>query len=158
MTFMSRHSKHIMLYPAREKLDEYYDDLKDKPKEIEKLKKSGVEINDEIITPEIAFTSNTTTDFMLDPHNEDALRAKVLITEATFLDESYSVDHARQQGHTHLFEIMENSQRIQNQAVVLTHFSSRYSIEDIHLAVSKLQSNVSAKVVPLTEGFKSVYQ
>ncbi|MED6177998.1 mitochondrial 3'-tRNA processing endonuclease Trz2, partial [Stylosanthes scabra] len=147
-----------VVYSIREKLNKQYDDLKDKLKQIVKLKKSGAEITDTIFFPEVAITGDTTTDFMLDLHNADALRAKVLITEATFLDESYGVDHARQHGHTHLFEIMENSHWIRNKAVVLTHFSPRYSIEDIHLAVSKLQSKVSAKVVPLTEGFKSVYQ
>lgn len=30
-------------------------------------------------------------------------------------------------------------------------------LQDIRAAVSKLQSKVSAKVVPLTEGFKSMY-
>ncbi|MED6115162.1 hypothetical protein PIB30_087555 [Stylosanthes scabra] len=98
-TFKTHHvipSQGYVLYSIREKLNKQYDDLKDKPKEIEELMKSGVKINDTIISPEIAFTGDTTTDFMLDPDNEDALRAKVLITEATFLDESHSVDHARQ--------------------------------------------------------------
>lgn len=128
-----------------------------KGKQIEKLKKSGVEITDTILSPEVAFTGDTTTDFMLDPRNADALRAKILITEATFLDEAVSIEHARQHGHTHIFEIIENAQWIRNKAILLTHFSSRYHIEDIRKAVSKLQSKVMAKVVPLTEGFKSVY-
>ncbi|XP_057724950.1 tRNase Z TRZ2, chloroplastic [Arachis stenosperma] len=149
-------SQGYVVYSIRKKLKKQYIHLKGK--QIEKLKKSGVEITDTILAPEVAFTGDTTPDFMLDPHNADALRAKVLITEATFLDESYTVDHARQHGHTHLFDIMENSQWIRNKAVVLTHFSSRYSIEDIRQAASKLQSKVSAKVVPLTEGFKSAYQ
>ncbi|MED6125148.1 mitochondrial 3'-tRNA processing endonuclease Trz2 [Stylosanthes scabra] len=151
-------SQGYVVYSIRKKLKKQYQHLTTKGKQIEKLKKSGVEITDTILCPEVAFTGDTTPDFMLDPHNADALRAKVLITEATFLDESYSIDHAQQHGHTHLFELMENSHWIRNKAVVLTHFSSRYSIEDIRQAVSKFQSKVSAKVVPLTEGFKSVYQ
>lgn len=123
--------------------------------QIEKLKKSGAQITDTILYPEVAFTGDTTSDFMLDPHNADALRAKILITEATFLDEEFSIEHAKKLGHTHLFEIIENSQWIRNKAILLTHFSARYNIEDILTAVSKLQSKVSAKVVALTEGFKS---
>ncbi|KAL9166826.1 hypothetical protein ABFS82_05G056300 [Erythranthe guttata] len=148
-------SQGYVIYSVRKKLRKQYMHLKGK--QIEKLKKSGVEITDTILSPEVAFTGDTTSDFFLDPRSADALRAKILITEATFLDESVSVEHAREHGHTHLSEIMEHAQWIRNQTVVLTHFSSRYHIEDIRQAVSKLQSKVSAKVIGLTEGFKSLY-
>ncbi|KAK2445039.1 tRNase Z TRZ1 [Trifolium repens] len=84
---------------------------------------------DNILSPEVAFSGDTTSDFMLDPLNADALRAKVLITEAIFLDDSTSIEHARQHGHTHISELIENPQWIRNKAVLLTHFSSRYNIE-----------------------------
>ncbi|WJX34693.1 ribonuclease Z [Trifolium repens] len=61
-------------------------------------------ITDNILSPEVAFSGDTTSDFMLDPLNADALRAKVLITEAIFLDDSTSIEHARQHGHTHISE------------------------------------------------------
>ncbi|MBA0821460.1 hypothetical protein Goarm_018316, partial [Gossypium armourianum] len=116
-----------VVYSVRKKLKKQYIHLKGK--QIEKLKKSGVEITDIVLSPEVAFTGDTTAEYMLDPRNADALRAKILITEATFLDDGYSIDHARQHGHTHLSEIIENVQWIRNKAVLLTHFSSRYSIE-----------------------------
>lgn len=150
-------SQGYVIYSVRKKLKKQYVHLKDKGKQIEKLKKSGVEITDIVLSPEVAFTGDTTAEYMLDPRNADALRAKILITEATFLDEGYSIDHARQHGHTHLSEIIEHAEWIRNKAVLLTHFSSRYKIEDIRQAVSKLQSKVAAKVVPLTEGFKSMH-
>ncbi|KAK9284411.1 hypothetical protein L1049_023583 [Liquidambar formosana] len=148
-------SQGYVIYSVRNKLKKQYTHLKGK--QIEKLKKSGVEITDIILSPEVAFTGDTRSDFMLDPRNADALRAKILITEATFLDEGLSIEHARQHGHTHLSEIIQHAQWIRNKAILLTHFSSRYNIEEIRQAVSKLQSKVSAKVVPLTEGFKSMY-
>ncbi|KAK4423301.1 tRNase Z TRZ2, chloroplastic [Sesamum alatum] len=148
-------SQGYVIYSVRKKLRKQYMHLKGK--QIEKLKKSGVEITDTILCPEVAFTGDTMSDFFLDPRSADALRAKILITEATFLDENVSVEHAREHGHTHLSEIMEHAQWIRNKTVVLTHFSSRYHIEDIRQAVSKLQAKVSAKVVGLTEGFKSMY-
>ncbi|CAN1761028.1 tRNase Z TRZ2, chloroplastic [Linum perenne] len=148
-------SQGYVVYSLRKKLKKQYSHLKGK--QIEKLKKSGVEITDIIMSPEVAFTGDTTSDYMLDPRNSDALRAKVLITEATFLDEGFSVEHARQHGHTHLSEIIENAEWIRSKTVLLTHFSSRYSIEDIRGAVMKLQSKVAAKVIPMTEGFKSVH-
>ncbi|KAJ6880451.1 tRNase Z TRZ2 [Populus alba x Populus x berolinensis] len=146
-------SQGYVIYSVRKKLKKQYIHLKGK--QIEKLKKSGVEITDIILSPEVAFTGDTTAEYMLDPRNADALRAKVLITEATFLDEDFTTEHARQRGHTHLFEIIENAKWIRSKAILLTHFSSRYSIEDIREAVLKLQSRVSAKVVPLTEEVKS---
>ncbi|XWS36729.1 hypothetical protein CRYUN_Cryun20dG0110800 [Craigia yunnanensis] len=123
-------SQGYVIYSVRKKLKKQYIHLKGK--QIEKLKKSGVEITDLVLSPEVAFTGDTTAEYMLDPRNADALRAKILITEATFLDEGYSIDHARQHGHTHLFEIIEHAQWIRNKAVLLTHFSSRYSIEVIN--------------------------
>ncbi|KAM5580497.1 tRNase Z TRZ2, chloroplastic [Rosa sericea] len=148
-------SQGYVIYSVRKKLKKQYMHLKGK--QIEKLKKSGTEITDTILSPEVAFTGDTTSEYMLDPRNADALRAKILITEATFLDEGFSIEDARQHGHTHINEIIENAQWIRNKAILLTHFSSRYHLEDIRQAVSRLQSKVSAKVVPLTEGFKSMH-
>ncbi|KAJ8616900.1 hypothetical protein MRB53_013086 [Persea americana] len=144
-----------VIYSVRKKLKKKYLHLKGP--QIKKLKLSGVEITDVILSPEVAFTGDTMSDFILDPRNADALRAKVLITEATFLDEEMGIEHARQHGHMHLFEILENAQWIRNESIMLTHFSSRYKIEDIREAVSKLQRQVRGKVLALTEGFKSTY-
>ncbi|KAH7674189.1 Ribonuclease Z protein [Dioscorea alata] len=115
------------------------------------------QITDTILSPEVAFTGDTTSDFILEPRNADALRAKVLITEATFLDEENDVEHARQHGHMHLSEIIANAQWFRNKAILLTHFSSRYKIEDIRQAIAKLQPKLSPKIVALTEGFRSAY-
>ncbi|XP_031489570.1 tRNase Z TRZ2, chloroplastic-like [Nymphaea colorata] len=148
-------SQGYVIYSVRRKLKKMYAHLKgDK---IKNLKLSGVEITDTILSPEVAFTGDTTSDFMLEPRNADALRAKILITEATFLDDDISIEHARQHGHTHLSEIIGNAQWLRNKAIVLTHFSSRYKMEDIREAVAKLQPRLSAKVVALTEGFRSMY-
>ncbi|XP_028054094.1 tRNase Z TRZ2, chloroplastic isoform X4 [Camellia sinensis] len=120
-------SQGYVIYSVRKKLRKQYMHLNGK--QIEKLKKSGVEITDTILSPEVAFTGDTMSDFFLDPRSADALRAKILITEATFLDEGCSIEHAREHGHTHLFEIIEHAQWIRNKAVLLTHFSPRYNIE-----------------------------
>ncbi|GAA0141082.1 hypothetical protein LIER_35331 [Lithospermum erythrorhizon] len=145
-------SQGYVIYSMRKKLKKQYMHLQGK--QIEKLKKSGVEITDTILSPEVAFTGDTTSDFFLNPRSSDALRAKVLITEATFLDDHCSIEHAREHGHTHLYEIIEHAQWIRNKTIVLTHFSPRYNLEDIRQGVAGLQSKVSAKVTALTEGFK----
>ncbi|KQJ90713.1 tRNase Z TRZ2, chloroplastic [Brachypodium distachyon] len=148
-------SQGYVIYSVRRKLKKQYAHLKGT--QIVKLKQSGSEITDTILYPEVAFTGDTKSDFILDPRNADALRAKVLITEATFLDDQVDVDHAREHGHMHLSEIMEHSQWFRNETVILTHFSNRYSLEDIRQAVSRIQPKLLSKVVALTEGFKSEY-
>ncbi|PWZ14349.1 tRNase Z TRZ2, chloroplastic [Zea mays] len=148
--------KGYVIYSIRRKLKKQYAHLKGS--QIMKLKQSGTEITDTILYPEVAFTGDTKSDFILDPRNADALRAKVLITEATFLDDHVDVEHAREHGHMHLSEIMEHFQWFRNETIVLTHFSNRYSLEDIRQAVSRLQPKLNSKVVALTEGFKSDYR
>ncbi|XP_049354993.1 tRNase Z TRZ2, chloroplastic [Solanum verrucosum] len=148
-------SQGYVIYSVRKKLKKQYIHLEGK--KIEKLKKSGVQITDSVLCPEVAFTGDTASDFYLDPRSADALRAKILITEATFLDDNCSVEHAREHGHTHLYEIMEQAKWIRNKTLVLTHFSPRYSIEEIRQGILKLQPQISAKVVALTEGFKSMH-
>ncbi|KAH0457344.1 hypothetical protein IEQ34_012659 [Dendrobium chrysotoxum] len=146
-------SQGYVIYSMRRKLKKQYTHLKGT--QIKKLKLSG--ITDTILSPEVAFTGDTTSDFISEPRNSDALRAKVLITEATFLDDEFDIGHARLHGHMHLREILEHAQWFRNKAILLTHFSSRYKVEDIRQAILKLQPKVSAKVVALTEGFRSSY-
>ncbi|MQL87055.1 hypothetical protein Taro_019584 [Colocasia esculenta] len=148
-------SQGYVIYSVRKKLRKQYAHLKGT--QIKKLKLSGVEITNTILSPEVAFTGDTMSDFILEAQNADALRAKILIMEATFLDDACDIEQARQHGHMHLLEIMEYAQWFRNKAILLTHFSSRYKMEDIREAVSKLQPKLSAKVVALTEGFKSTY-
>ncbi|TVU09999.1 hypothetical protein EJB05_43501, partial [Eragrostis curvula] len=155
-TYHAIPSQGYIIYSIRKKLKKQYAHLKGS--QIAKLKQSGAEITDTILYPEVAFTGDTKSDFITDPRNADALRAKVLITEATFLDDHIDVEHAREHGHMHLSEIMEHSQWFRNKTIVLTHFSNRYSLEDIRQAVSRLQSKLHSKVAALTEGFKSEYK
>ena len=53
------------------------------------------EITQEVTVPEIAFTGDTTADWISMPGNEEVLKAKLLIMELTFLDDSVSAEHAR---------------------------------------------------------------
>ena len=53
------------------------------------------EITQEVIVPEIAFTGDTTTDWISMPGNEEVLKAKLLIMELTFLDDAVTAEHAR---------------------------------------------------------------
>lgn len=47
------------------------------------------------VAPEVAFTGDTTSDFITDTANAEVLKAKLLIMECTFLDDEMSVEGAR---------------------------------------------------------------
>ncbi|KAF5734710.1 nuclear ribonuclease Z [Tripterygium wilfordii] len=121
--------------------------------EIKNLKTSGVEITYTITTPEIAFTGDTMSDFIIDQTNVDVLKARILVLESTFVDSSVSVEQARDYGHTHLSEIVNYAERLENQAILLIHFSARYALEEIQKAVSMLPPPLAGRVFALTEGF-----
>ncbi|XP_052725098.1 tRNase Z TRZ1 isoform X2 [Vigna angularis] len=103
--------------------------------------------------PEIAFTGDTMSDFIIDENNTDVLRAKILVLECTFVNDSMTVEHARDYGHTHLSEIISHAERLQNRAILLIHFSARYTVEEIQQAVSALPPSLAGRTYALTEGF-----
>lgn len=144
-------SQGYIIYSVKKKLKKEY--LGRAANDIKNLKFSGVEITDTVISPEIAFTGDTRAEFIVDPNNADALKAKLLIMETTFVDDAMTVEHAREYGHTHLSEVAAFADRFQNKAILLIHFSARYRIEEIEAAVAKLPQTLFARVFTLTEGF-----
>lgn len=150
-TYHAIPSQGYVIYSVKQKLKHEFIGLPGS--EIKRLKLSGVEITNTVSTPEIAFTGDTTADFILDPDNADALGAKILVVESTFLDDSISVEHAREYGHTHLFEIASQSDKLRNKAILLIHFSARYTTEEIDAAVSRLPPSLQSRVYALKEGF-----
>jgi ribonuclease Z len=93
--------------------------------EVRVMAQAGEKVTVEVTTPEVAYTGDTSIEVL---ENEAAVReAKVLIMEATFLDDRVSVEKTRAYGHTHLDEIYERASLFQNEAVLLTHVSMRYT-------------------------------
>ncbi|KAJ4957386.1 hypothetical protein NE237_024497 [Protea cynaroides] len=144
-------SQGYVVYSVRHKLKQEYIGLSGN--EIKSLKLSGVEITYTITFPEIAFTGDTMSDFIADPDNVDALRARILVMESTFLDNAMTVENARDYGHTHLSEIINYADKFENKAILLIHFSARYRVDEIQSAVSSLPPPLSGRVFALTEGF-----
>ncbi|GAV90873.1 Lactamase_B_2 domain-containing protein [Cephalotus follicularis] len=144
-------SQGYVVYSMKQKLKQEYLGLSGN--EIKNLKLSGVEITYTITTPEVAFTGDTTSEFILDKTNMDVLRARILVVETTFLEKSVTVEHARDYGHTHLSEIVSYADRLENKAILLIHFSARYTVKEIQDAVSALPPSLGGRVFALTEGF-----
>jgi ribonuclease Z len=59
-------------------------------------------------------------------------RAKVLILECTFLDERKTLEASRAGCHVHLDELMEVAASLENEHVVLMHFSQIYTPREVH--------------------------
>ncbi|MFS7971994.1 putative ribonuclease Z [Helianthus anomalus] len=144
-------SQGYVIYSVKQKLKPEYVGLPGD--EIKKLKFSGVEITYTTTSPEVAFTGDTTSDFIVDDDNADVLKAKVLIMESTYVENSMTVENARDYGHTHLSEIVNHASRFENKAIVLIHFSARYQLDVIKEAVSALGPPLAGRVFALTEGF-----
>ncbi|KAI4313649.1 hypothetical protein L6164_026608 [Bauhinia variegata] len=144
-------SQGYILYTVKQKLKQEFVGLSgDK---IKNLKLSGVEITNTLTEPEIAFTGDTTSDFIVDESNIDVLRAKILVIECTFVNNSITAEHARDYGHTHLSEIISHAERFQNRAILLIHFSARYTVEEIEQAVVALPPPLAGRTFALTNGF-----
>ncbi|KAJ3670122.1 hypothetical protein LUZ60_010446 [Juncus effusus] len=146
------HTDHMgyLIYTVQQKLKQEYVEFS--LEEIKQLKSSNVEITNTTTTPEIAFTGDTMSDFILDPNNSDVLKSRILVMESTFVDNKKTVEEARKYGHTHLHEIMGLAERFLNKAILLIHFSPRYRVKEIEEAISKMPSSFTGRVFALTEG------
>ncbi|XP_039142643.1 nuclear ribonuclease Z-like isoform X3 [Dioscorea cayenensis subsp. rotundata] len=120
-------SQGYIIYSVKQKLKQEYAGLSGN--EIKNLRLSGVEITYTVVSPEIAFTGDTMSDFVVDPENSDALRARVLV-----------------------MEISHYAERFQNKAILLIHFSARYQADEIKEAIAKLPPSFSGRVFALLEG------
>lgn len=123
-------------------------------KELARMRQSGVELEEEKVTPEITFTGDTSLDAIA--KSEDCRKARILIIEMTFLDESCSIENARKLGHIHIDEIIEQKEIFDgNQHIVFTHFSARYSKEAIRRALMKLPADIRQKSIAFGVGRSS---
>lgn len=121
--------------------------------EIARLKAEGVEPTNIVERPELAFTGDTRIEVV---EREAVVReARVLVMEATFLDEQVSADESRAKGHVHLDDIIERAELFENEAILLTHFSARYSADQIvELLDRRLPATLRERVTPLLAGHR----
>lgn len=120
-------------------------------KEIAKLRQEGVEVSRIVEVPEVAWTSDTRIDVF---DTEEVVRqARLLIMEATFLDSRVSALKARRTFHVHLDDIIKRAEAFENEEVVFTHFSMRYTLtEAIAILLERLPMDLQARLGFLTGG------
>lgn len=135
-------SQGYIVYQSRKKLKDEF--VSKSSEEIKALKAAGVQVVQEVLVPEIAFTGDTTLDAI--ERCEDCTLAKVLITEITFLGKERSIADAREFGHVHFDEVVQKKHLFaRNEHVVFTHFSARYSGECILQAMQTLPDELRRK-------------
>ena len=91
--------------------------------EIAALRKGGTDVSDRAELPLLAFTGDTSGDWVTLDGAADALRARVLIMECTFVDDAVSVADAVSFGHTHIDQIVTHADRFQNEGAALCSYA-----------------------------------
>ncbi|XP_060604693.1 uncharacterized protein LOC132757427 [Ruditapes philippinarum] len=137
-------SQGYIVYKARKQLKAEYQGLSSR--EIgEKIRDGETVHTKPIVTPEIAFTGDTTfqvfTDEVYVPP-PDLFCVKLLIVEATYINDDCNIEtrvqQARKWGHIHLSEIYENAHLFKNvDNILLIHMSDKYSCDYIQEKVFK---------------------
>ena len=75
----------------------------------------------------------------------------MLLLECSFLLPE-DRDRAREYAHIHLDDILERAERFENEAIVLTHFSQRYTPDEIRKELSALPEALARRVLPFLPG------
>ncbi|KAK1939364.1 tRNase Z TRZ2 [Phytophthora citrophthora] len=118
-----------ILYEKKNRLKPEYQHLPGS--EIAALKRAGQEITSAELTPEVAYTGDTTIEAFTtaanDGRSKDLFQVKLLITEATYADSKMTSQDAIDRGHMHIDQIADSDV----DTLVLVHFSTRYSAEQL---------------------------
>nr|BFD63388.1 MBL fold metallo-hydrolase [Bdellovibrio sp. HM001]BFD67274.1 MBL fold metallo-hydrolase [Bdellovibrio sp. HAGR004] len=114
--------------------------------EIVDLRRQGIEVNEITHIPVVTFTGDTQIEFL--DSRPWVRHSKILLMEATYLDEKKTIEHARTWGHTHIDEVIPRLNDIESEKIVLIHASSRYSDrEALHLLKQKIPAEHRDRVV-----------
>jgi len=132
-----------LVWERRNKLKEEYHGLHgDK---IRDLRLSGVEVTREVRSPLLCYTGDTNPTAF--DEYEPLYRAKVLITELSFIRPSHRRDKIHKFGHMHLDDFLERADRFQNELLIWAHFSTRYHPQEVRRVVeARLPESLRSRV------------
>ncbi len=109
------------------------------------LRKSGVNIEASQDIALLSFTGDTRIEVL--ERTPELQHSETLIMETTFLDHRMSVEDARSSGHIHLDEVLERAELLPRGEVVMSHFSARYSDEEVQrIVLSRLPDELHGVV------------
>jgi ribonuclease Z len=132
-----------VVWERRLKLKEEYHGLPGD--QIRDLRLSGVQVTNEVRTPLVAYTGDTS------PAGLDAYppvyQAKILITELSFVRPNHRREKIHKFGHMHLDDFVERADRFQNELIICAHLSTRYHAQEVRRIVEdKLPPQLRARV------------
>jgi ribonuclease Z len=103
--------------------------------QIRDIKLSGTEVTHEVRFPLVAYTGDTAPAGLDDC--PDMYRAKVLITEMTFIAPEHRRERIHKHGHMHLDDFVDRRHEFRNELVICGHFSVRYNDQQIRRWVDR---------------------
>jgi ribonuclease Z len=141
-----RHRVPTVGYLFSEVRQKLLDDLAGKDgRQIAELRAGGVAVTRREEIPLLAYPGDCGEEiFEACP---ELFRARVLLLECSFLFPD-DRDRAREYAHIHLDDVLARADRFENEAIVLTHFSQRYSPEEIRRALGAVPEPLAGRVIP----------
>lgn len=115
--------------------------------EIGARRRAGEDLFRSVDRPELAYVTDTLVDVL---DREPQLgRSRVLVLECTFLDDRKPRKLARAGCHIHLDELLERADSLENEAVVLMHFSQLYRPREVaEILDARCPPALRARIVP----------
>jgi ribonuclease Z len=132
-----------LVWERRNKLKEEYLGLPGE--KIRDLRLSGVPVTREVRTPILAYTGDTSPAGL--DNYPPIYKAKVLITELSFIRPNHRREKIHKFGHMHLDDMIERADRFQNEVIICAHFSTRYHPNEVRRIVeNKLPASLRERV------------
>ena len=123
----------FIVYQRRHKLKPEFRELSGE--QIRDLKLGGTEITDETRVPIFAYTGDTSPPGL--DANPDFYRAKILVSELTFVAPEHRKDKIHKHGHMHVDDYRRRADRFENELIIAAHLSTRYNAAQVKRMVSK---------------------
>ncbi len=98
--------------------------------ELAGLRAAGTIVHDEVEVSVLFYSGDTDRGILERSGSEALFRSEVLMLECSFITEGHRW-RAEKYRHIHFDDIAEFAERFQNRLIVLTHFSRRYSRDEI---------------------------
>ena len=99
------------------------------------LRASGVNIEETQEVALLSFTGDTRIEVL--ERTPELQHTETLVMETTFLDDRVTVESARSSGHIHLDEVLQRADLLPRGEVVMSHFSARYTDQEVRRIVSE---------------------
>lgn len=107
--------------------------------ELAQLKRDGVDISEPFEVCEISFPGDTSLKLLQTRQGDHVRKARILLLECTFVDDEVPPAEAIRTGHVHIDHLVQaaHDEVLENEVILLTHFSARYRASYIKRAVER---------------------